>query len=249
MSDAAPDLTYDLGLLERSAAKWASSPALRAFYSDLWRDIGRELRSGRTLELGSGIGNAKEFVAGLTTSDLVKTRFVDTAASAYGIERTGTAWDNVVAVDMLHHLRRPLDFLSSAAESLVPGGRIVLAEPAGTWGGRRFYARFHHEPCVPAAIAPPFAWEGEGEFANMGMGVALFRTHAERVGHALADRGLSVVAVRYRDLLAYPLTGGFSHRSLLPAAGVRCLLACERALPQALLGRLALRMLIVLERR
>lgn len=248
MSEGLPDITYDLRLLERSAAKWAKSPALRAFYGDLWREVAEQLRPGPVLELGSGIGTGREFVAGLTTSDLVKTRYVDIAASAYEIERTGADWANVVAVDMLHHLRQPLRFLESAARALVPGGRVVLAEPAATWGGCRFYRRFHHEPCAPNEIVPPFAWEGAGEFANMGMGVALFRNHAAAVSEKLASFGMRLCHVGYRDLLAYPLTGGFSHRALLPATGLRALLALERTLPKALLERLALRMVIVVEK-
>lgn len=248
MSSGATDVTYDLGLLEKSAAKWAASPALRAYYGEVWRDIRGQLKQGRTLELGSGIGNAKEFLPDLTTSDIVKTRFVDIAASAYEIERAGCAWDNVVAFDMLHHLRRPLDFFSSAARGLAEGGRVVLAEPAATWGGRRFYRWFHHEPCVPEQILPPFAWPGDGEFANMGMAVALFRDHATAFSSELERCGLRLVSLRYRDLLSYPVTGGFSHRSLLPTIGVRGLLACERSLPQALLRRFALRMVITLEK-
>ena len=54
--------------------------------------------------------------------------------------------------------------------------------------------------------------------------------------------------MRYRDVLAYPATGGFSRRSLLPAGLVRALLAAEGALPQPVLRRLGLRMLVVIEK-
>jgi hypothetical protein len=60
--------------------------------------------------------------------------------------------------------------------------------------------------------------------------------------------GLTIVAVNYRDLLAYPATGGFSRPALLSETVLRGLMGMERRVPQALLRLLALRMVIVIER-
>ncbi len=239
--------TYDLGLLEQSLAKWRRSAALRAVYQDIFREMAAECAPGRSLELGSGIGVARGVIPGLVTSDVAATPFVDRVVSAYDIPVEN--WGNLLAMDMLHHLQRPFDFFASAARALAPGGRVVLAEPAATWGGCRFYGAFHHEPCLPARIVPPFDFppDADGGFANMGMGQALFATHRNAVVLKLARFGLSVRSVRYRDLLAYPATGGFSRGSLLPAPILRGLLALEHLLPQVVLRRVGLRMIIVLE--
>ena len=66
---------------------------------------------GPSLELGSGIGNLKDCIPEVITSDLVKTGFVDTACSAYDIilpEDAGLSgkWANITAMDVLHHLCR-----------------------------------------------------------------------------------------------------------------------------------------------
>lgn len=240
--------TYDLALLDQSLAKWRRSSALRAVYGDIFEEVRGWCLPGRTLELGSGIGVATSFIPHLVTSDLVRTRFVDRAVSAYQIPRED--WSNLIAMDVLHHLQRPFDFFASAAGALAPGGRIVLVEPAGTPGGSWFYRRFHHEPCAPAEIRPPFQFpaDADGGFANMGMGQGLFHECRDTVERTLVELGLRITSVTYRDVLAYPLTGGFSRRALLPAAGLRVLLAGERVLPQALLRRIALRMVIVIER-
>jgi hypothetical protein len=134
---------------------------------------------------------------------------------------------------------------------LVPGGRIVLAEPAGTWWGCHFYRWFHHEPCRPNEVQPPFSFkpDPDGGFANMGIGFALFNREREAIIAALGQYHLDLVGVRYRDLMAYPATGGFSRTALLPANMLRALLAVERILPQFVMRHLGLRMIVVLEKR
>lgn len=247
MSEA-PPVTYDLTLLEQSLAKWKNSPALQTVYADIFSAMRRALAPGRTLELGSGIGLARDYIPDLVTSDIVATRFVDRAVSAYEIPSEG--WGNLIAFDVLHHLQEPLRFFASASRALAVGGRIVLAEPAGTPGGRLFYRCFHHEPCRPEIVQPPFLFpaEADGSFANMGMAHALFGRYRRHVESRLNELGLKVVAVNYRDLLAYPATGGFSHRAILPALFLRGLLGLEQLLPQFLLKLTALRVMVVMQK-
>lgn len=246
MSD--PEITYDLGLLAQSMSKWRESAALRTVYQDIFRAMAARCAPGRTLELGAGIGVAKESIPDLVTSDLVKTDYVDRAASAYAIPAED--WANLVAMDTLHHLQRPFDFFASAAAALQPAGRIVLMEPAATPLGLWFYRTLHHEPCRPRLIVPPFefAADEQGEFANMGMGVGLFEHHRAETEQRLRAIGLRVREVSYRDGLAYPATGGFSQRALLPAPVLRALLAAEQALPRFVMRWVGLRMLIVIEK-
>ncbi len=247
MSEATP-ITYDLTLLEQSQRKWRQSPALRAVYADIFANMRQVLAPGRTLEIGSGIGLAHDYIPELVTSDVVATPFVDRAVSAYEIP--SEAWGNIIAFDVLHHLQEPLRFFASAAAALGEGGCIVLAEPAGTPWGRLFYRMFHHEPCLPDRVQPPFVFpaEADGSFANMGMAQALFTVHRPVVAARLRELGLTIVSVKYRDLLAYPATGGFSHPAFLPAAMLRGLLEIERCLPQLVLRAIALRMLVVLQK-
>lgn len=240
-----PSLTYDVRLLAGSEAKWRRSAALRAFYAHVFAGMRRELAPGKTLELGSGIGVAREHLPDLTTSDVVKTGYADRIVSAYAIP--AESWGNIVACDVLHHLAEPFAFFSSAAAALAPGGRIVLVEPAATPWARLFYGLAHPEPCRPAEIHPDFRYsEGPDGFANMGMAHGLFSVHGGATRARLASLGLAVTRVQYRDVLAYPLTGGLSKPALLPAAAIRTLLGLESRLPQPVLRLLGLRMLVVL---
>lgn len=245
-------ITYDLSLLEGSRRAWERSAGLRAFYSELYQSIRSAAVPGACLEIGAGIGVARDFFPEAVRSDLVKTEYVDCAMSAYDI-RPGDCgdWANVFAVDVLHHLRSPFHFFASAAEQLAPGGRIILIEPAATCWGRVFYRCCHHEPIRPDEVKPPFEFEpngDDGEFANMGMGVGLFERQRAVTDRRLAELGLRCHSLHYRDVLAYPLTGGYSKPQCLPTACLRQLLQVERHLPQWLLRRGGLRMRVVLEK-
>jgi len=249
---SAADETYDLRLLERSHEKWRRSPALRAYYESLYRDMAAQAAPGPALEIGSGCGVIRDFIPGVVTSDVRKTRFVDCAASAYALEGVGGGpWATVFLLDVLHHLREPMRFLASAARSLRSHGRIVMGEPAATPGGRLFYRLFHHEPIRPEAVHPPYAFPSDAhdtEFANMGMAWALFWRDRESVGVKLRDLGLRIATVRFRDVFCYPASGGFSRPALLPAGLLRAGLAAERMIPQAVLAQLGLRIVVALEK-
>jgi hypothetical protein len=247
------EITYDLSLLDESSRAWQQSEALRLFYGDLYSEIGRHCVGSSLLEIGSGIGVSSDFIKHVTTTDLVKTKYVDRAMSAYAIEPTesGSGWTSIFALDMLHHLREPFKFLASASQCLEANGRIVLLEPAATWLGRIFYKLFHHEPIEPREIGSPFEFEAngtDGEFANMGMGVGLFVRNEAVVSERLQAMGLKVLCIRYRDIIGYPLTGGYSAGQKAPTSVVRLCLRFEKTLPQWLLKRLGLRMCVVLEK-
>jgi len=244
------DITYDLELLTRSRRKWTRSGGVRAVYRAIFEEAMGFSTSDRVLEIGSGAGFLKEVYPEVVTSDIALTPYVERQVSAYEIEKSGERWGTIIAMDVLHHLREPLRFFESAGASLARGGRLILVEPAGTPMGRIFYRLFHQEPCRPDRLREPYRFEaddGKGNFANMGMGWAMFHRDGVVMDRRLAAFGLKRVAVRYRDVLAYPATGGLSRSQLLPTGVLRVLLRLERILPQWVLTRIGLRMIIVLE--
>ena len=240
--------TYDLSLLESSLRKWESSPPLQSYYRDLYIDILSRRANGPSIEIGSGCGFIKHIDPEVITTDIVKTNFVDEQASAYSIESIQSSFRNIIAVDVLHHLTEPLRFLESASKSIDEDSRIILCEPAATVFGRFFYNRFHHEPCDPKTITAPFQFkeDASGFFANMGMGIALFRNEFPSIDKLLSQINLQVRSIHYRDFLAYPLTGGFSKPAFMPSKAIKAILGIEKALPQFLLKLIGLRMTIVL---
>jgi hypothetical protein len=245
------DATYDLDLLAQSARKWAQAPGLRLVYQRLWQRLLPWRVVGTSLELGAGIGTSREIWPEVVTSDLVQTRYVERAVSCYAIEAQPERWANLLALDVLHHLRFPWQFFASAAAALQPGGRLILIEPAATAFGRGFYRLLHHEPMRLHEIQPPYEFAPNGvgeEFANMALGYGLFVRDRTATVARLATLGLQLRQVGFSDCLAYPLTGGYSRPQLAPTLVLRGLLGLDEALPQGIMQYLALRMWIVLEK-
>src|SRR3981081_2858935 len=58
---------------------------------------------------------------------------------------------NIAMVDVLHHVEFPMVFFEEAARVLRPGGRIIMVEPAITFGSSLFYRLLHHEPVIISA--------------------------------------------------------------------------------------------------
>ena len=244
--------TYDLSLLQQSHQKWERSHALRCYYQSLYKDMLLWCPEGeKRLEIGSGIGVAKQFIPYLTTSDIVLNEYVDQAASAYDLAPENH-WEAILGLDVLHHLRYPMRFFESAARSLEPGGRIILMEPAATRFGNLLYGLCHHEPMKLAEIQPPFVFDeqtGDEAFSNMAMAQGLFRVHHDYAEKKLAAMNLHLIHLSYRDVLAYFLTGGFSRPALLPAWLIRIAVAVEKLLPNPFLRILGVRMLVVVEKQ
>lgn len=245
------EVTYDLSLLEQSARKWAQAPGLRHVYQRLWQRLLPWRTPGISLELGAGIGTARTVWPDLILSDLMQTRYVERAVSCYAIEAQAERWANLLALDVLHHLRFPWHFFASAAAALQPQGRLILIEPAATPLGRLFYRCCHHEPMRLTEIQAPYEFVPNGprdEFANMAMAYALFVRDLAATETRLAGLGLRLRQVGFSDVLAYPLTGGYSHPQLAPTFLLRGLTRLEEALPQSLLRQIGLRLWIILEK-
>ena len=223
-------------------------------YAALYREVNTHCVGDAVLELGSGIGVSREFLPKVVTTDIVKTEYVDRAMSAYDIERPAEQpkWSSIFAIDLLHHLREPMRFFESASKQLATGGRIVLIEPAATFGGNLFYKCFHHEPIRIRRVQPPFVFEAngrDGEFANMAMAEGMIKRHSGEFIRALEQYDLSLKLVQYRDVFAYPLSGGYSKPQFLPTGCLKAFLLFESLLPQFVLRRVGLRILVVLEKR
>src|SRR3989440_6536667 len=125
---------------------WERKPVLRLVYDDFYDRIAAACRRGRTIEIGGGIGNLKQRLTEVVATDIQSAPWLDCVADAQRLPFAPESAANIVMVDVLHHLEFPLVFFREAARVLRPGGRVVMVEPAITWGSSLFYRLFHHEP-------------------------------------------------------------------------------------------------------
>jgi SAM-dependent methyltransferase len=235
--------------LEEQAQAWDARPLLRRLYGAWFERAAAELSQveGPTIELGSGIGTFKEAYPFIVATDVEPTRWSDAVVDATRLPYEDGSVANLVLVDVFHHLGRPVAFLDEARRVLRAGGRVIIVDPYCSPLSTLAYTRLHHERTDLSA--PAFdddrTVEADPMSSNQARATLVFFR-----GKAEFDRRWPEFRVARRErfaFLAYPLSGGFSRRPLLPNALYPAIAVIERLL-QPLEPALAFRCLVVLER-
>ena len=235
-------------ILRQHQVVWEQKPILRMLYTEWYREIVSWLQPGRTLEVGGGTGNLKEFAQSVVCTDIVRLPWLDAVVDAQQLPFLSGTIANIVLFDTLHHLENVRYFFDEAIRTLQPGGRVIIMDPYISVCSWPVYHFAHPEPVDfdqdPLALTPmqpdrkPFD-------ANQAISTILF----ERSSRHFHELYPNLKKLRHHRLafFAYPLSGGFERSSLLPIFLVRPVLVVERALH--FLNRfLAFRVLVVLEK-
>ncbi|HEX7961714.1 MAG TPA: class I SAM-dependent methyltransferase [Terriglobales bacterium] len=235
-------------LLHAHRDLWQRKPVLRCIYRDFYHRILAACQSGKSLEIGGGSGNLKEYREDVVTTDIVATEWLDAVADAQALPFGENSFDNIVAIDVLHHIEYPIRFLDEAQRVLKPRGRIVVVEPAISPVSWFFYTFCHPEPVrmhadplangVPDRKRKPFD-------SNQAIPTLLFGRHRARFEERYP--GLKLVRLERFSFFAYPLSGGFRSWSLLPAQLAPQLLNIEERLAPVLAPIMSFRLLAVIE--
>jgi SAM-dependent methyltransferase len=228
---------------------WKSKPVLRRIYRSYYRKMAAWARPGKTLEIGGGTGNLKEFLPDIVATDIQYADWLDTVADAQRLPFRDGSFQNVVMFDVLHHLERPRLFLAEAARVLEPGGRVIVMEPGITPLSRLVYGLFHQEPVDMSAhpLVDGAITLGRDPYeANQAIPTLLLRRDRRRL--ELDFPMLRVDVVQWSSLFAYPLSGGFKQWTLIPEFLVDPVLKVEDWLMPLLGPVMAFRLLGVLER-
>jgi SAM-dependent methyltransferase len=235
--------------LRGQEASWNARPLVRSLYVGWFQQICAALSpvDGRSIELGSGIATLPETCPRVEPTDVAPTPWASEVVDAEALPYDDGALANLVLVDVFHHLARPARFFDEAARTLAPGGRIVVLDPYCSAVSTRAFKRFHHERTDLSAA--PFDDDAsiadEPLASNQARATLAFFRHADE----LAERWpvFRIVERRRLAVLAYPLSGGFTGRRLVPTVLGRGLARVEGVLG-FLAPLLAFRCLVVLER-
>ena len=222
---------------------WDRKTILRRLYETWYEAIAAELRPGNVVEVGAGTGNFKRWLQQRGRScwslDILPGQHVTLQADALRLPFRDGCVDNIAMIDALHHFARPLAFLQHAAQALRAGGRVLLVEPFVSAWGNFVYRYLHHERvdfAFEETTAQKAAWDGNAAIPQL----TLARLRQ-------AGGPLRLVREHHCEFLSYPLSGGFSYRSLLPESVLITLHRLERT--RLFQNRaLSLRVIAVLEK-
>jgi SAM-dependent methyltransferase len=230
---------------------WKRKEVLRKVYGSFYNLFKKHLRNseeGQHLELGSGSGQIKEFLPNCMTSDLFENPWVDRKESAYKLSFPDAALDNVVMMDVFHHLRYPGLSLEEFWRVLKPGGRILIIDPYISALGAVVYGVFHKEP---VDFFGPIEWKPKARsftldyYAAQGNLSRIFFT--ERKWREKLQ-GWTIVRRQRFSFFTYIASGGFTGRQLYPAWAYKPLRLLDRIL-DLVPWLFATRALVVLEKK
>jgi SAM-dependent methyltransferase len=236
-------------VLQNYRSVWDRKPVLRLVYNDFYDRIVAACAPGMTIELGGGIGNLKQRLNDVVATDIQFGPWLDCVADAQYLPfGTGIA-ANIVMVDVLHHIEFPTVFFRDAERVLRRDGRLIMVEPAITWGSTLFYRLLHQEPVRTSAdpliegLPDPHR---DPYDSNQAIPTLLATRDRERF-HRLFPT-LKIKRVDWFSLTVYPLSGGFKAWSLVPRVLASPMLRVERAI-EPFLGRFAaFRMMLIIEK-
>lgn len=237
-------------VLDHYRSIWEQKPVLRAVYNDIFERIASRTVAGTTLEIGGGIGNLKERIDYLISSDIQFAPWLDLVADAQKLPFSDGALSNIVMLDVLHHIEFPALLFREATRVLRPGGRIIMAEPGITLGSRLFYHLLHQEPVL--MDADPLL-EGSPDHnrdpydSNQAIPTLLATSYREQFHAKFPD--LAIVETQWFSFVAYPFSGGFRPWSLMNEPIARAMLWLEKHAEGALGRHFAFRLLTVVEKR
>jgi SAM-dependent methyltransferase len=208
---------------------WKTKKIIREIYTGWYRKILEDLAPTpkKTLEMGAGSGNFKEFKPGVISSDIEPNRWLDIAFDAHHMPFKSGSAGNIVMVDVLHHLADPLRFFQEASRVLESGGRIVILEPYPTPFSLFIYRRYHPEPFImdadyfnrettgnsstePAETDKKDPWD-----SNQAMAYRLFFKDREKF-EALFQREFRIRRKHLLSCILYPASGGFENKAMIP---------------------------------
>lgn len=237
------------GILKKHKDIWENKKIIREVYIGWFKKIIKDLKEGKTIELGSGTGNFKDFKPDVITSDIEKRKWLDMCFDAHVMPFDNQSIDNIVMIDVLHHLSNPMVFFREASRVLKRSGRIVLVEPYPTPFSLVIYRKYHPEPFIMNVnyfkkkyIDKKDPWD-----ANQAIAYLLFFKNRKRFLEEV-NNVFRIKKIHLMSCILYPASGGFENKALVPNLLIPFLKISEKILIP-LRRILAFRCYIVLEKK
>jgi len=194
-----------------------SKAFLKKIYEKWYADfihIAKDLPSGKLLEIGSGGGFLNELMPELITSDIIPLKHCDMVFSAELMPFINNEISGIFMLNVFHHIPKPFLFLKEAERTLMPGGKIVMIEPANSWFGKWIYKTFHHEPFD---INGDWEIQSSGPLSGSNQALPYIYFERDREKFEKEFPQLKIQSIKYHTPLMYLLSGGVSRNAFVPA--------------------------------
>jgi SAM-dependent methyltransferase len=239
------------GSIEKNYEYWNQKPILKILYGDFYRLIAAQLSNlpdAKIVELGSGLGNIREFIPNCLRTDLFPNPWIDQIENAYHLSFPDESVSDLILTDVFHHLKYPGTALKECSRVLRKGGRVILLEPCMSALGLLVYGALHDEPI---AVTKEIAWEAPEGWSPEQIDYYAAQGNASRVflgkkfRHNLGD--WRTIKTQRLSAIAYAASGGFSKPQLYPTPALPVIRKLEKVL-DLLPTLFATRLLITLQK-
>ncbi len=218
------DTAKDCAVTLRNRAHLSANQNLLFWYRELYRDQFKGFPDPAALsvvEVGSGTSPLKQFLPNVVTSDVLDLDYLDLVFDCHEIDkfdgiRDGSL-DVITLTNVLHHLKRPIEFLNRAANKLKRGGNVIATEPFFSILSTPIFKYLHHEP-VDFGISEPELKSVRGPLAsaNIALPWLIFFRRRDWAGKVSENYDVANCSVRFFSALSYMATGGISHKVPIP---------------------------------
>ncbi|MEO6693952.1 MAG: class I SAM-dependent methyltransferase [Ignavibacteria bacterium] len=237
-------------ILQKHREIWNKKRILRIIYEDWYKKIISNLSKvkGKSLELGAGSGNFKEYMPEVISADIEKCEWLDMCFDAHKMPFEDKSLSNIIMIDVLHHLDNPVDFLKEASRVLKSKGRIIMLEPFPSPFSLMIYKKFHPEPFLFDAdyfskkdLQNKDPWD-----SNQAIPYLIFFKNENKFLENFGDK-FRILKKEKLSFIMYPASGGFENKQMIPNLLIPAFKILEKLLIP-LRSLIAFRCFVVLER-
>ena len=209
----------------RNRARLSANQNLLFWYRELYRDQFKgfpDPAALSVLEVGSGTSPLKQFLSNVVTSDVLDLDYLDLVFDCHEIDKfdgiKDGSLDVITLTNVLHHLKKPIEFLNRAANKLKPGGNVIATEPFFSILSTPIFKYLHHEP-VDFGISEPELKNVRGPLAsaNIALPWLIFFCRRDWADTVSENYDVANWSIRFFSAVSYMATGGISHKVPIPA--------------------------------